>query len=167
MHQNEAKHIRKTYEKAALELTVVRRFQSPTGDSFSRLDAILKDGKPDIYNQEPRSGLGKPIKSAPALVLLQKGTNKASQNGGSNAGSPDSRQLLGRKQAGSHSSVSQADIQDSEGPLHPSHRLLSTSDEAAHGSHGPEEHAEESHLPNESDMMIRRMWESREVATSG
>lgn len=167
VHQNEAKHIRKTYEKAALELTVVRRFQSPTGDSFSRLDAILKDGKSDIYNQEPRSGLGKPIKSAPALVLLQKGTNKASQNGGSNAGSPDSRQLLGRKQAGSHSSVSQADIQDSEDPLHPSHRLLSTSDEAAHGSHGPEEHAEESHLPNESDMMIRRMWESREVATSG
>ncbi|KAL2870795.1 uncharacterized protein BJX67DRAFT_248051 [Aspergillus lucknowensis] len=163
-HQSEAKHIRKAYEKTAMELTVVRRFQSPTSNSFARLNAILKNPKPDAQSE-----LGQPVKSAPALVLLQRGNKQESGGDRSRAGSFESRQLIGRKRPDPQSPLSQVYIQDPEDPLHPSHRLLSTSDEAVHGgTHGAEDsQAEESFLPDETDMMIRRMWESREVATSG
>ncbi|KAL4979067.1 hypothetical protein BDW66DRAFT_117025 [Aspergillus desertorum] len=175
LHQSEAKHVRRVYEKTATELTVVRRFQSPTSASFTRLNAVLKDAKTDktqSISQEPQSGLGKPVKSAPALVLLQRGAKQQDGRDSSSAASAESRQLMGRKQADSQRSVSQAYIQDAEDPPHPSHRLLSTSDDAAHGSgtHGvDEDHAgdRDPFLPSEADMMIRRMWESREVATSG
>ena len=40
--ESEAKHVRKAYEKTAMELAVVRRFQSPTGDSFGRINFMLK-----------------------------------------------------------------------------------------------------------------------------
>ncbi|KAL4869083.1 hypothetical protein BDV12DRAFT_168561 [Aspergillus spectabilis] len=171
LHQSESKHIRKAYEKSALELTVVRRFQSPTGDSFSRLNAVLKDTKTLGSSHEPRSGLGQPVKSAPALVLLQRGARQQNRRDSSNAGSFGSPQRVGRKQADPQNAVSvpQAYIQDPEEPPHPSQRLLSTSDDAAHGTtHGIEDDpAEHSFLPSETDMMIRRLWESREVATSG
>ncbi|KAL2809675.1 hypothetical protein BJX63DRAFT_346715 [Aspergillus granulosus] len=167
LHQGEAKHIRKAYEKTALELTVVRRFQSPTGNSFTRLNAILQDPK-STPSQEPRSGLGQPVKSAPALVLLQREAKEQSGHPGSQSGSFESRQLIGRKQTDAQSSVSQAYIQEPEDPPHPSQRLLSTSDEAAHGTTAVEDdQADDSFLPSEADMMIRRMWESREVASSG
>ena len=39
---SEAKHVRKAYEKTALELSVVRRFQSPTGNSFGRINFMMK-----------------------------------------------------------------------------------------------------------------------------
>ncbi|KAL3487636.1 hypothetical protein BJX62DRAFT_189072 [Aspergillus germanicus] len=167
LHQSEAKHIRKAYEKTALELTVVRRFQSPTGNSFNRLNAILQHPKP-ATGPELRSGLGQPVKSAPALVLLQRGAKEQSGRPNSQSGSFESRQLIGRKQVDAQSSVSQAYIQDPEDPPHPAHRLLSTSDEAAHGPNAVEDdQVEDSFLPSEADMMIRRMWESREVASSG
>jgi hypothetical protein len=167
LHQSEAKHIRKAYEKTALELTVVRRFQSPTGNSFNRLNAILQHPKP-ATGPELRSGLGQPVKSAPALVLLQRGAKEQSGQSNSQSGSFESRQLIGRKQVDAQRSVSQAYIQDPEDPPHPSHRLLSTSDEAAHGANAVEDdQVEDSYLPSEADMMIRRMWESREVASSG
>ncbi|KAL3460461.1 hypothetical protein BJX64DRAFT_263144 [Aspergillus heterothallicus] len=167
LHQSEAKHIRKAYEKTALELTVVRRFQSPTGNSFTRLNAILQHQK-SAASQEPRSGLGQPVKSAPALVLLQRGAKEQNGRPSSQSGSLESRQLIGRKQVDAQTSVSQAYIQDPEDPPHLSHRLLSTSDETAHGTTTVEEdQAEHSFLPSEADMMIRRTWESREVASSG
>ncbi|KAL5343647.1 hypothetical protein BJX70DRAFT_353082 [Aspergillus crustosus] len=172
LHQSESKHIRKAYEKSSLELTVVRRFQSPTGDSFSRLNAVLKNTKRLGSSHASRSGLGQPVKSAPALVLLQRGAKQQDRRDSSNADSFDSKQHVGRKQGNPQSSavsVSHAYIQDPDEPPHPSHRLLSTSDDAAHGTtHGVEdEPAEDSFLPSETDMLIRRMWESREVATSG
>ncbi|KAL4803739.1 hypothetical protein BDV18DRAFT_144341 [Aspergillus unguis] len=159
LHHSEAKHIRKAYEKTAMELTVVRRFQSPTGDSFTRLNMILK-AKSDGNERPQSSGLGQPVKSAPALVLLQRGAKQLGAGLSSSAGSPETRQLMGRKQA---------DLQDPEDPPHPSHRLLSTSVDAsqAAGSHEAEgDQAESPYLPSEADMMIRRMWESREVASS-
>ncbi|KAI9376573.1 hypothetical protein BJX61DRAFT_253945 [Aspergillus egyptiacus] len=167
LHQSEAKHIRKAYEKTAQELTVVRRFQSPTSDSFSRLRAVLKDAKFARAGQEPQSGLGQPVKSAPALVLLQREANNQVGRDSVQSDNAEPKQLIGRKHSDAQSLV-QAYIQDPEEPPHPSHRLLSTSDEAAHGGHGTEEsHSGASFLPSEADMMIRRMWESREVASSG
>ncbi|KAL4970725.1 uncharacterized protein BDV14DRAFT_161774 [Aspergillus stella-maris] len=169
LHHNEAKHNRKTYEKAAMELTVVRRFQSPTSDSFSRLNKLFQAAKGSEPASQESRGLGNPVKSAPALVLLQRDA-KHSRSESSNTANPDSRQLMGRRQAGS-----QADAQDPADPPHPSQQILSTSaDDAAHGlhsqahTHGAElDHAADPFLPSESDMMIRRMWESREVASSG
>ncbi|KAL3475597.1 hypothetical protein BJX99DRAFT_229236 [Aspergillus californicus] len=169
MHQSEAKHIRKAYEKTALELTVVRRFQSPTSDSFTRLNAVLKGAKTGSSSQEPRSSRGhlQPVKSAPALVLLQRGANHQASRDSGNADGPESKQLIGRKQADSHGSNPRAYTQDPGDPPHPSHRLLSTSDEAVHDTHEVEDDgAEVSLRPSEADMMIRRMWESREVASS-
>lgn len=78
-----------------------------------------------------------------------------------------------------HTSVSQAYLQDPDDLVnesdaaqghksqHPSHRILSTSDEAIHGSSAPEDITEDTLRANEAEMMIRRMWDSREVATAG
>jgi hypothetical protein len=165
----EAKHIRKAYEKIALELSVVRRFQSPTGDSFARLAAILNDSKaPITSNSDRTSALGKPIKSAPALAQLQQ-VGKQQRN----SPSPEPRQLISRKTSDLKKSVSQTYLEDADEPSdsnksqHPSQRILSTSDEGAHGTTAADEDFGDSYFTSESDMMIRRMWESREVATHG
>ncbi|EAW11299.1 uncharacterized protein ACLA_089920 [Aspergillus clavatus NRRL 1] len=161
----EAKHIRKAYEKTALELTVVRRFQSPTGNSFARLAGILNDSKaPASSSHERTSSLGKPIKSAPALTQLQQASKQQRDSA-----SPEPRQLLSRKTSDLKNSVSQTyldDVDDAKSQ-HPAQRILSTSDEAAHGTSATGDDFSTSYLTSESDLMIRRMWESREVATSG
>lgn len=178
VHGNEAKHIRKAYEKTALELTVVRRFQSPTGHSFNRLSLLLNEFKaPTRPSSQGRpSSLGKPVKSAPALTLLRDGRQSSSDQGGS---SPDHRELMGRRtdaknaapQAYLHASEDQDLGADSTTELphrfksqHPDHRILSTSAETPH-TQVPDEDTEDTYYPSETDMMIRRMWESREVAT--
>ncbi|KKK21607.1 hypothetical protein ARAM_004127 [Aspergillus rambellii] len=179
MHQHETKHIRKAYEKTAMELTVVRRFQSPTGDSLNRLNAILKNTKASNPNPESRGALIHSAMSAPALFLLQDGKRQTGES--ENVNTSESRQLVSRRQPDMQGSVSQTYFQDPEdlvndsadstaqhqGSQHPSQRLLSTSDEAAPGNSTVDEEPEVSLLPNEAEMMIRRMWESREVATSG
>ncbi|KAF7591825.1 hypothetical protein BBP40_001096 [Aspergillus hancockii] len=176
VHDNEAKHIRKAYEKTALELTVVRRFQTPTGDSFRRLASRINDMKLGPGHQRHPSSLGKPIKSAPALSLLQNGKQQLSDSA-----SPVPKQLMGRKRSNLKTSVSQTYLQEPDDlanestdsaqrpkSQHPSHRILSTSDEPAHLTPAGEEYPEEpSFIANEADLMIRRMWESREVATAG
>ena len=156
----EAKHIRKAYEKTAMELTVVRRFQSPTADSFQRLAVLLTD------LQLPQSpALGPTVQSAPTLPQ----DGKASR--GRPSARPEPRQLLGRRA----NDISQAYLDEAASDtaplrksttLHPSHRLLSTSAEGE-PSVGQDEDAESSLIPNESEMLMRRLWESREVATSG
>lgn len=165
----EAKHIRKAYEKIALELSVVRRFQSPTGDSFARLAAILNDSKaPTTSNSDLTSALGKPIKLAPALAQLQQ-VGKQQRD----SPSPEPRQLISRKTSDLKKSVSQTYLEDADEPSdsnksqHPSQRILSTSDDGAHGTTAADEDFGDSYFTSESDMMIRRMWESREVATHG
>lgn len=52
-HDSEAKQTRKAYEKTALELAVVRRFQSPTADSFSRLRSVIQEAKPPSSFSQP------------------------------------------------------------------------------------------------------------------
>ena len=166
-HDTETKHVRKTYEKTAMELTVVRRFQTPTADSFQRLNAILNGTAAET---RPGSSLGKPIKSAPTLTNL-----KSNASPRANSASPEPKQLLSRKQSNIRPSASQtyleADDDTTESDLalrpksHPAHRILSTSDEGMH-SHADAD-APGPSLKDEAEMMIRRMWESREVAISG
>ncbi|KAL4895073.1 hypothetical protein BDV59DRAFT_174395 [Aspergillus ambiguus] len=166
-HGTETKHVRKTYEKTAMELTVVRRFQTPTADSFQRLNTILNT---TIAEKGADSSLGKPIKSAPALTDL-----KDTAGPRLNSASPEPKQLLSRKQSNLPPSASQSYLEADDEPTetdlvlrpknHPAHRILSTSDE---GIHNPaEEDATDTSRTGETEMMIRRMWESREVATSG
>ncbi|PWY70983.1 hypothetical protein BO70DRAFT_365290 [Aspergillus heteromorphus CBS 117.55] len=174
VHDNESKHVRKAYEKTALELTVVRRFQTPSRDSFNRLNIILNNTKGDGSGPGRHTSLSKPIQSAPALTHLQDGKQQES------SASPEPRQLIGRRQPEMHTSASQNYLQDPDdlvnesadggpGPKsqHPSHRILSTSDEPAQGNSSPEEIPEDPLLPNETEMMIRRIWDSREVAIAG
>jgi hypothetical protein len=129
-------------------------------------------------NHQRHSSLGKPIKSAPALTLLQNGKQQSSSQ---NSASPEPKQLMGRKRSNLKTSVSQTYLQEPDDlanestdsaqrpkSQHPSHRILSTSDEPTHSTPPGEEFSEvPSFLANETDLMIRRMWESREVATAG
>lgn len=165
-HDSEARHIRKAYEKTSLELMVVRRFQSPTGDSFHRLRAVARASKALAGSAEQRQGsaLGKPVKSAPSLPLLQHG--KPPGRLGSSFESKS--QLPDPHSTASEDPATQSESTDTQTAksAHPSHRILSTSDEVAHGLQGDND-PEEYPPVSETDMMIRRMWESREVATSG
>ena len=177
-HDSEAKHIRKAYEKTAMELAVVRRFQAPTGDSFRRLSSIINDTKATSppSNQGRPSGLGKPVKSAPSLTLLRDGKQSTRAPGDT---SPEPRQLMSRRTSNTRPSAPQSlvnspddlhsptDLPHRPKTQHPSHRILSTSDEATPGLAAEEEPEEPDTDFNENDLMIRRMWESREVATSG
>ncbi|KAJ5125891.1 hypothetical protein N7526_008068 [Penicillium atrosanguineum] len=155
---SETRHIRKAYEKMSLELMVVRRFQTPTGDSFTRLRSIARASKAVAARAE-HSSMGKPVKSAPSLTLLQH--QRRPSRIGSSSELPDP-----------HSSTSEDPATRSESTdtqatksAHPSARILSTSDEAAHGLQGDND-PEDYPAVNGVDMMIRRMWESREVASS-
>jgi hypothetical protein len=143
-----------------LELMVVRRFQSPTGDSFNRLRSVARASKALAASAE-QSSMGKPVKSAPSLPLLQHGRHP-SRLGSSSELLPDPHSSASEDPATQSESTDTRAIKSA----HPSHRILSTSDEAAHGLQGDNE-SEEYPAVNGADMMIRRMWESREVATSG
>ncbi|KAJ5923206.1 hypothetical protein N7454_008451 [Penicillium verhagenii] len=160
----EARHIRKAYEKSSLELTVVRRFQSPTGDSFIRLRSVTRASQA-LANVDPESALGKPVKSAPSLPLLQHGRqpSRLASSSESRSQLPDPNSSASEDQT-SHGESSNDAIQGVKSK-HPSQRILSSSDEASHNL--PGDHEEEYPPVNETDMMIRRMWDSREVATSG
>lgn len=164
-HDSESRQTRKAYEKVALELTAVRRFQSPTGDSFNRLRAIARASKARNVSGEQASALGKPVKSAPSLPLLQNG-KRPSRLGSS---SESKSQLRDPQSSTSEDPATQSESTDAVQATkssHPSHRILSTSDEAVHGLTGDQD-TEDYPQVNQTDMMIRRMWESREVATSG
>ncbi|KAJ5669561.1 hypothetical protein N7462_010631 [Penicillium macrosclerotiorum] len=163
-HENEARHIRKAYEKTALELMVVRRFQSPTADSFTRLRSVPRASQALTVNAEQRSALGKPVKSAPSLTLLQHGRrpNRLASSSESKSQLPDPHSAS--EDPATHSEST--DTAQASKSSHPSHRILSTSDEAAHGL-ASDQDSDDFSAVNETDMMVRRMWESREVATSG
>lgn len=164
-HDTEARQIRKAYEKTSLELMVARRFQSPTADSFQRLRAVARASSSRAVTAEHASALGKPVKSAPSLTLLQQG-NRPSRLGSSS----ETKSRL----PDPHSSASEdppthsesTDTTQAAPSSHPSHRILSTSDEAAHGLTG-DQSSDDFPALSETDLMIRRMWETREVATSG
>jgi hypothetical protein len=155
-HDGETRHIRKAYEKTSLELMVVRRFQSPTAQSFSRLRYI-----PRAHKAQQGAGLGKPVKSAPSLPLLQNGKRP---NGLSS--SPASKsQLRVPNPTEDPTKIDLTNTATAAKANDPSHRILSTSAEASRDLSG--ENEAEEFQANDSAMLIRRMWESREVAIHG
>ncbi|KAJ5513508.1 hypothetical protein N7463_003060 [Penicillium fimorum] len=157
-HDSEARHIRKAYEKTSLELMVVRRFQSPTGQSFARLRHIVRANK-----AEKASALGNPVASAPSLPLLQQGKrpNRLSSSPASKSQSHNPTPTASEDLAKNDQSINTAEATKSNDP---SHRILSTSAEAPRDLSGDND---EAFQINDSAMLIRRMWESREVAIPG
>lgn len=178
-HDSEAKQTRKAYEKTALELDVVQRFQSPTADSFNRLRSFIHESKA----HERRASISKAVHSAPSLPLLRDG-KQSDRRQSDDTATPEPRQLIGRRIPDSSTpSVSQAYLQEGDdssanvsdsgdqgqrrNSQHPSQRILSTSDETVQENpSADDEDTESNEYPNESEMMIRRMWESRVVASS-
>ncbi|KAJ5316741.1 hypothetical protein N7508_001249 [Penicillium antarcticum] len=153
-HDGETRHIRKAYEKTSLELTVVRRFQSPAGESFARLRHVARAAKV----AQTSSALGKPVKSAPSLPLLQQG-KRPSRLSSSPASKPVTRNPTDAEDLANGNPAKPAKSND------PSARILSTSAEASRDLTG--ENEVEDYQVNDVEMMIRRIWESREVATHG
>jgi hypothetical protein len=156
-HDGETRHIRKAYEKTSLELMVVRRFQSPTAQSFSRLRYIAR-----AHTAKQVPGLGKTVKSAPSLPLLQNGKrpNGLSTSPGSKSKLRNANPTEDTDTTGDPTNTSNA-AQSND----PSHRILSTSAEGSRDLSG--ENETEEFQANDSAMLIRRMWESREVAIHG
>ncbi|KAJ9293343.1 hypothetical protein DTO271G3_7839 [Paecilomyces variotii] len=184
-HESEAKHVRKVYEKTASELTVVRRFQSPSNDSFKRVRRVM------LEMERPSSSPGsltKTVKSAPALAnigLVQAPPAKTQHRrvlsrGNNDSDTGSSSQASKNKPSGSRQSRVYFQDQDdivNISPSEPADRLdvdhqhattqhLSTSDEAAHGRPTSDE-LNGGFFPNEAELMLRRLWESREVPTVG
>lgn len=159
----EERHIKKAYEKTSLELMVVRRFQSPTADSFDRLRSIARASKTLAVDPDQGSALGKPVKSAPSLTLLQRGNQPTRL-----ASSSDSKSHVPDPHSSSEDPATQSESTDTQAvkSAHPSHRIFSTSDEASYGLQGDNESEDFGEL-TELDLMIRRIWNSREVAISG
>ncbi|KAJ5959645.1 uncharacterized protein N7479_006795 [Penicillium vulpinum] len=156
-HDSETRHIRKAYEKTSLELMVVRRFQSPTGQSFARLRHIVRANK-----AEQESALGKPVKPAPSLPLLQQGKRPSNLNSSpvSKSQSHNSTPTASGDPATNEptNTTKAAKSNDLSNPI------LSTSAEASHDLSGDND---EAFQINDSAMLIRRMWESRDVAIHG
>ncbi|KAJ5595186.1 uncharacterized protein N7459_001394 [Penicillium hispanicum] len=162
-HDTETRLVRKAYERTSLELMVVRRFQSPIGDSLHRLRILSRASKAVAIGDDQEPALRKPVKSAPSLPLLQHGRHPSRFGSSSDSKSPLPDPHSSEDAAINSESTDTAQIVRSS---HPSHRILSTSDDAAHGL--PADHDSDDFPPvSGTDMMIRRMWESREVATSG
>lgn len=182
-YESEAKHIRKVYEKTASELTVVRRFQSPSNDSFKRVRRVMLEM--DQPSSNPGS-LTKSVKSAPALAnigLVQTSPSRTQHrrvlSRSNNESDTGSSQLNKNKNPGArHSRVYFQDQDDivNISPSEPVDRLdvdhhptiqhLSTSDDAAHGSSTTEQ-LNGGFFPDDAELMLRRLWESREVPTVG
>lgn len=162
-HDTEERHIKKAYEKTSLELKVVRRFQSPSADSFRRLRSIARASNSPAADTDQRTALSDPVKSTPSLTLLQRGNQPTRL-----ASSSDSKSQVRDHHSSSEDPASQSESTDPQAvkSAHPSNRILSTSDEATYGLQGDPE-SEEFGEMTEFDLMIRRMWNSREVAISG
>ncbi|KAL1845916.1 hypothetical protein Plec18167_003013 [Paecilomyces lecythidis] len=184
-HESEAKHVRKVYEKTASELAVVRRFQSPSNDSFKRVRRVM------LEMERPSSNPGhltKSVKSAPALANIGLVQTSPARNqhrrvlsrGNNDSDTGSSSQVSKNKASGSRQSRVYFQDQDDVvniSPSEPVDRLdvdhhhattqhLSTSDEGVHGRPTSDD-LNGGFFPNETELMLRRLWESREVATVG
>ncbi|KAL1970023.1 hypothetical protein VTN77DRAFT_6428 [Rasamsonia byssochlamydoides] len=189
-HDSETKHIRKAYEKTASELNVVRRFHNPTKNSFDRVDRILNEaGRQTGGGTEQNTSLaGKSVKSAPSLTNGQSLQSTSDRRQGvMSAGKDDSpgrSQLISKnRQSGSkHGSrvyfQDQDDVVNINDPSEPGDRLdvddqqrsgqnILSDSAAAAAEQGTGKDTGSGDPATEVALLLRRMWESREVASPG
>lgn len=188
-HDSEAKHTRKAFEKTALELHVVRRFQSPTKNSFMRLQRLMNtSGRPNTGSDSTSNFLAKNSKSAPSLTtgqflnaLPNRRAKAAAASSGDNESSAESADKTrhraskpGRVYFQEHDDV----VNISDPSSDPAERLAVESQQgepsSVNGPIGTDNKAvtdtadREGYFATEQEMLLRRMWESRgEVASPG
>ncbi|KAH8704954.1 hypothetical protein BGW36DRAFT_366513 [Talaromyces proteolyticus] len=182
-HDSEAKHIRKVYEKTASEINVVRRFQNPTKNSFSRIQRLGNE----IGRPTSKSGLaGKSVKSAPSLTngkFLQTPRNKRSRaahvdaDAGAQSNSRPTTAKPGRVYFQEHDDVvnigdpaeaaDRLDVEHQSDNQRPVQHIISTS--MNRNSDGDSvDRDSDGYFASEQEMLLRRMWESRgETASPG
>ncbi|KAL3709675.1 hypothetical protein TMatcc_003466 [Talaromyces marneffei ATCC 18224] len=187
-HDSEVKHTRKAFEKTSLELDVVRRFQSPTKNSFTRLQQLANTSdRPNTASESTSNFLAKSSKSAPSLTtgqfsnaLPNRRAKAAAASSGDNESSTESADNT-RHRASKPGRVYFQDHDDviniSDTSSDPAERLAVESQQggssSANGPTGMDSKAvsgtdREGYFATEQEMLLRRMWESRgEVASPG
>ena len=162
-HDSEAKHVRKAYEKTALELSVVRRFQSPTGDSFGRINFMLKRSNDPFTHQEYAPAV--PIRPVRSSLLPHMASSSLSSSSLPHVGH-HSRVSRGPNElvSSSHDPAAADIAQQSSHPQHPAQRIVVSADSSVAVHEGQEKRPPA--MPTESELMIRRLWDSREVIAS-
>ncbi|QKX58730.1 uncharacterized protein TRUGW13939_05857 [Talaromyces rugulosus] len=182
-HDSEAKHTRKAYEKTSSEINVVRRFQNPTKNSFSRIQRLANDvGRPSSKSGPNSDLAGKSVKSAPSLTngkFLQTPPNRrqrAPVGDTDNGTESDSRHAAakpGRVYFQEHDDV--VNIAD---PAEPTDRLAIENNVDPQGQRSAQhiitasmksgDRDGDGYFASEQEMLLRRIWESRgEIASPG
>jgi hypothetical protein len=197
VHDTEAKHIRKAYEKTSSELHVVQRFHNPTKNSFRRLGRIVKELEPSTKGSEHSRALtNKSMKPTRSLVNTQHHQNvadkkqqlfttqperstitSATSNKYHPVGSKGANRIYFQEQddeanIGEPSeAVDRPDIDHQEqdpsqvdASIHP---VLSTSVDASTEQGSLGKGVNTGYFMDESTMVLRRFWDSREVSSPG
>lgn len=184
----DSKQIRRIDEGLVSELFVVRRFRTPVLDSLNRVDEITRATSSDgnkTAEQRELSSAGN-FQSAPALTnghSLQT-SRKNTRNGAVKAHNSE----VGVNQyitKNTNHSTSRVHFHDQDDMVNigepaaeqfsesPSDRLLSmagpdgTSGEEIRSTEHGKERKPSGVIPSESDMMIRRLWDTREIGVAG
>lgn len=173
---SEAKRARKIYERYSAEYSVVRKFREPISDSFGRVDKLSrteKAGRGHINAQlmnghveQQSPGSSRPSTAATRNAYSDRTLNQRFPNKTSRL----SNQLRFQNQynPGANDSEEPSERLDVEHQ----HRQPGTGSNVHSDSNmydeqlddGPDDDANH---PNEEEMLLRRMWDSREVAVPG
>ncbi|PGH09177.1 hypothetical protein GX51_00931 [Blastomyces parvus] len=184
--ESEAKRARKIYDKSTIEYSVVRRFRSPIAESLLRLSKLVGTEAKPSNTAQSQAGVQSPAIANGALSRPPSSRNLDSDPAANH-------QFLTKLPKSS----SQVRFRTSEDTVHvnysdePAERLdvehqqqqrpnsvavvfpdgnvydepIDDEDGAGGGAGGGDAHTP--YQPNEAELMIRRMWDSREVAVAG
>ncbi|PGH27697.1 hypothetical protein AJ80_00484 [Polytolypa hystricis UAMH7299] len=189
---SEAKRARKVYDRFATEFFVVQRFRGPTVDSFRRLDKLRRGDQPTSSKSHPNIASLANTNGQHHPASVRPPDSAAVRTAGSEP-ALNQRQLMGsnrRPASASHLRFQNQDyVADSEEPAErldvehqpPQRRQLtsvavvqadgnvyeeSIDDDAggdAGSGGGVRGAGYQNHRPSEDELLIRRMWESREI----
>ncbi|OJD19553.1 hypothetical protein AJ78_00525 [Emergomyces pasteurianus Ep9510] len=178
--ESEAKRARKTYDKFTTEYSVVRRFRGPVAESFLRLERMTG---PDTKSNNPPLGPISGQNSAGANGTL----SRPSSSRNLESDPAINHQFLSKlpkssSQVRLRTSEDIVHVNDSDEPAerldvehHQQQRPNSVAVVLADGNVYDEQIDEEDggggdgpvlYQPNEAELLIRRMWDSREVAVA-
>lgn len=171
---NEAKRGRKVYDRLTSELSVVQRFRDPIADSFTRLLEILG---PETRVSSSRGRSSRPRTNghvSSAMTLSQPQSQAVSptrdiESGPSSqfltrSGNPESQTRL---QDQYHERGDNADAESGLQDGNPEDPTDEAGDPRLDGYTNGLGTSQGMYRANEEEMLLRRMWECREVAVEG
>lgn len=191
-HELGVKHIRKLYDKTAAELNVVQRFQSPTKSSFDRVNLLLKqlEGPATGTEAGATKARAKNVKSGPSFHTqffrpssAKKQSAVPQSHDAALAGSINKNTHQGSKDSTSHvyfqdhddvvnigdpsEQVDRLGI-DHQSPhsQRASHPILSPSTDAPQDRGATDLERNSTVFLDENELLLRRVWDSRELASS-